>query len=96
MPKKRKSGGRRRKKRNGNPGMVQCSQCGRFVPRDKAKTVTKRLSVVDYKVAKELREQGTIMPSRMVTKTYCISCAVHRHIISPRPKDERKHKEPLR
>ncbi|MBD3187129.1 30S ribosomal protein S26e [Candidatus Bathyarchaeota archaeon] len=96
MTKKRKSGGRHRKKRGGNPGSVQCAACGRSVPRDKAKTVTKRVSVVDYKLAKELREQGTIMPSRYVTRSYCISCAMHKHIISPRPKDERRDDEPLR
>lgn len=96
MTKKRKSGGRHRKKKGGNPGKEQCSQCGRFVPRDKIKTVTKRVSVVDYKLAKELREQGTIMPTRYVSKKYCVSCAMHRHIVSPRPKKDRRKEERLR
>lgn len=93
MTKKRKSGGR---KQSGATGTVQCDGCGRFVPRDKAKTTTKRLSMVDFKTMEELREQGTIMPHTMVTKNYCVSCAVHRHVVSPRPKSERKDRAPLR
>ncbi|MHA1372282.1 MAG: 30S ribosomal protein S26e, partial [Promethearchaeota archaeon] len=75
MAKKRKSGGRRK---SGTTGRVQCSQCGRFIPRDKAKIITKRVPVVDFKIEKELRDQGTILPKRVVSKIYCVSCAVHR------------------
>jgi small subunit ribosomal protein S26e len=94
MTKKRKSGGRTR--HGGDAGNVQCSSCGRFVPRDKAKFVTKRVSVTDYKLTQELKEQGTLMPHTTVTQAYCISCAIHRHVLSIRPNDERKNTGPLR
>ncbi len=94
MTKKRKSGGRSRK--GGNVSNVQCSGCGRFVPRDKVKTVTRSVSVVDFKMRKELEESGTIIPRTLVTQNYCVSCAIHRHVLASRPKDERKDHTPLR
>lgn len=94
MVKKRKSGGRSRK--GGNAGNVQCSCCGRFVPRDKVKVVTKQVSMVDYKLKKELQDAGTIMPRSTVTQYYCVSCGIHRHVLSSRPKEERKDHTPLR
>nr|MDO8118197.1 30S ribosomal protein S26e [Candidatus Sigynarchaeota archaeon] len=96
MPKKRKNSGRSGAKKSGNTGTVQCSSCGRSVPRDKIKTVTKRVSLVDFKMEKELREAGALIPKTTVQQNYCISCAVHRHILTPRPKDERKDRQPLR
>nr|MDO8111648.1 30S ribosomal protein S26e [Candidatus Sigynarchaeota archaeon] len=94
MVKKRKSGGRSRK--GGNAGNVQCSCCGRFVPKDKVKTVTKQVSLVDYKLKKELLDQGTILPRTTVVQNYCVSCAIHRHVLASRPKEERKDHTPLR
>jgi small subunit ribosomal protein S26e len=94
MTKKRKSGGRTHK--GGNTGNVQCTGCGRSVPRDKVKSVTRQVSVVDFKMRKELEESGAIIPRTLVTQNYCISCAIHRHVLASRPKDERKDKTPLR
>ncbi|MGC8556384.1 MAG: hypothetical protein ACP5NG_05225 [Conexivisphaera sp.] len=41
-------------------------------------------------MAKELRERGSYVPSTLMTKYYCISCAVHYGIVKVRPEDERK------
>ena len=89
IPKKRKSGGRSKGK-SGNPGFVQCTQCGKKVPRDKAKKVTKNVSFVDYQMVKELRSQGAYIPRQRVIKYYCVSCAVHRRVVKVRAKDDRK------
>lgn len=75
---------------------MQCTGCGRFVPKDKVKTVTRQVSVVDFKMRKELEEAGAIIPRTTVTQNYCVSCAIHRHVLSSRPKDERKDHTPLR
>jgi len=88
MTKKRGSGGRS-KGDKGNSGLVQCSICGAQVPRDKAKKQTKYTSLVDSRLMKELQQQGSNITSTMVTKYYCISCAVHRGIVKVRGKDER-------
>ncbi len=89
MPKKRKSRGRS-KGGKGRSDYVHCSQCGALIPRDKAKKVTRRMSLVDPALAKELREKGAYVPTTVVTKYYCISCAVHFGIVKVRAEEERK------
>jgi small subunit ribosomal protein S26e len=69
---------------------VQCNSCGQQVPRDKAKRVSRRVSVVDYALAKELRQKGTYIASPIETKFYCISCAVHRGVVKVRSRSDRK------
>jgi len=89
MPKKRKSGGKSGSSK-GNYKKVQCSKCGRFVPRSKAKAVTRRTSLVDSRMYGELKKTGTVFLGGEAKKYYCISCAVHSHQVSQRAKDERK------
>ncbi|MFB0561642.1 MAG: 30S ribosomal protein S26e [Candidatus Lokiarchaeia archaeon] len=91
MPKKRKSGGRA-KGSSGKKGYVQCSSCGKLVPRDKAKRVTKFTSMVDPMIGRELRQQGAYIPRIKKIKLYCINCAVHRNVVRVRSKDDRKSK----
>ena len=55
MPKKRKSGGKSGSSK-GNYGKVQCTKCGRFVARSKAKAVTRRTSLVDGRMYTELKK----------------------------------------
>ena len=92
MPSKRKSGGRS-KGGKGASGYVQCESCGGLVPRDKAKKVTRRVSMVDYALAKELRQQGAFIASPVKTKYYCVSCAVHRGVVKVRSKNSRRSRE---
>lgn len=89
MPYKRKSRGRS-KGDKGSSGPVQCVMCGQLVPRDKAKKVTVRRSIVDPQLAKELRQRGAYISSLVDTTYYCISCAVHRGIVKVRARDERR------
>jgi len=65
--------------------------CGELVPRDKAKKVSRRFSMVDPMLAKELRQKGAYIPSYTQTKYYCVSCAVHRGIVKVRSRSERKY-----
>ena len=88
MPKKRKSRGRS-KGDKGRSDLVQCSRCGALVPRDKAKKVTVRRSLVDPALAKELRAAGAYISSPVTVKYYCISCSIHYGLIRIRPKEER-------
>ena len=93
MPKKRKPGGRTGSS-SGRDGTVQCSKCGRLVPRGKAKRVSHYVNLVDSTIRKELQEAGAILPSRKVTDWYCISCAIHTHKIHIRSdKNRRKHEK---
>jgi len=89
MPVKRKSRGRA-KGSKGKGALVQCCGCGQQVPRDKAKRVSRRVSLVDSLLYKELRQMGTYVSSRTETKYYCVSCAVHRGVVKVRSKEERR------
>ncbi|MFX1487258.1 MAG: 30S ribosomal protein S26e [Promethearchaeota archaeon] len=89
LPKKRKSRGRA-KGSSGKKSMVQCSYCGKRVPRDKIKRVTGYVSFVEPTIARELRQKGTFIPRERVTKFACISCAVHRGVVKIRSRDSRK------
>ncbi|MFQ5758818.1 MAG: 30S ribosomal protein S26e [Candidatus Bathyarchaeia archaeon] len=91
MPVKRKSRGRS-KGSKGRSMRVQCCSCGQLVPRDKAKKATRRVSVLNPTLARELRQKGAYIASRLDTKYYCISCAVHRGIVKVRAEDERRKK----
>ncbi len=89
MVKKRKNSGK------GQPGKnvsVQCSKCGRLVPRSKAKRVTRPTRLMEGVIAKELRQSGAILPGGKTSKWYCVSCAVHSHTVKIRSADDRKTK----
>ena len=95
MPKKRASRGRS-KGGKGSSGTVSCSQCGALVPRDKAKKVTGRITLVEPTLAKELRASGAYIPMSTDVKFYCVSCAVHRGIVKVRSESDRRTASKLR
>ncbi len=90
MPSKRVSRGRK-KGGKGSTGVVQCTNCGQTVPKDKAKKVTSRLSLVEHQLAKELRAQGTYIASPKI-----ISCAIHFKILKIRSSSKRRERTKLR
>lgn len=89
MPKKRKSRGRS-KGSSGRKELVACAFCGKLVPRDKAKKITRYVSPVDPALARELRKQGAYIPREKVVLHYCISCGIYRSLIKIRAEEERK------
>ena len=95
MPVKRKSRGRS-KGGKGHGSLVQCQGCGQQVPRDKAKKVSRRTSLVDSVIYKELRQKGAYIASSQETKHYCISCAIHRGVVNIRSKNDRRQGPPPR
>ena len=90
LTKKRKSRGRS-KGGKGMSTMIQCSHCGRPVPRDKAKRETRWTSLVDPALARELRSHGTYIARERVVKFYCVSCAVHFGLSKVRSSEERRY-----
>ncbi|MDG7010927.1 MAG: 30S ribosomal protein S26e [Nitrososphaerota archaeon] len=89
MSKKRKSRGRS-KGGKGRSDIIYCSNCGAAVPRDKAKKVTTRTSLVEPTLARELRAAGAYIASPTTVRYYCISCSVHYGIVKVRAKKERR------
>ena len=95
MPLKRASRGRR-KGGKGSSSVIQCVNCGGTVPKDKAKKVTSRLSLVEHQLAKELRAQGAYIAAPKVTKWYCSSCAIHFKVLKIRSSEQRRQHTKLR
>ena len=95
MPKKRTSRGRT-KGGKGSAGTVHCSQCGAMVPRDKAKKITGRITLVEPTLAKELKAQGAYIAPSTDVKFYCVSCAVHRGVVKVRSEADRRSTGRLR
>ncbi len=95
MPKKRKSSGRSKGHGAGRTGYLTCDFCGRRMPMDKIKKITRWYSPVDPQIRKELKKQGSRVPVYRVTKYICIRCAIHRGIIKIRAEEERKTAKPV-
>lgn len=91
MPKKRENRGRH-KGGKGSVRQVQCDQCGRMVPEDKAICITRWYSPVDPQLAAELEKKGAIIARYPVRKCYCVSCAVFLGIVKVRSEEERKRR----
>ena len=89
MPKKRESRGRH-KGGKGKVGTVQCDNCGRVIPADKAVCVTRMYSPVDPQLARELEKKGAMISKTLVTKYLCVSCAIFQGVRKVRPEEERK------
>ncbi len=94
MPKKRKNRGRKLGD-SGHEKIVQCAQCGRAVPADKAVKVTRWVTPVGGSLGRDLERQGTYISKRLETRYYCISCAVYLGIVRPRSEEERKLRIPI-
>nr|AIF16334.1 ribosomal protein S26 (RP-S26e, RPS26) [uncultured marine thaumarchaeote KM3_73_F02] len=61
-----------------------------MVPKDKAKKVTSRISLVEPQLARELRAAGAYIAAPRTLKFYCVSCAVHYGLVKVRAKVERR------
>jgi small subunit ribosomal protein S26e len=62
-----------------------------MVPRDKAKKITGRITLVEPTLAKELKQQGAYIAPSTDVKFYCVSCAVHRGIVKVRSESDRRN-----
>ena len=89
LAKKRKSRGRA-KGGKGRSDYVHCSNCGSLIPKDKAKKLTSRVSLVEPSLAKELRAAGAYIAAPRTIKYYCVSCAVHYGLVKVRAREERR------
>ncbi len=94
MPKKRDNRGRH-KGAKGYVERIQCDNCGKLIPEDKAICVTRMYSPVEPQLARELEKKGAIIMRYPMRKCYCVSCAVHLGIVKVRPEHERKPKRSI-
>jgi small subunit ribosomal protein S26e len=84
---------------SGRKQTVNCHNCGRLVPRDKAIKRWMIKQIVDASSTKDVQEMSIYkdyeLPKEYQKAFYCVSCAVHRRIVRVRRHDLRRKRESL-
>jgi small subunit ribosomal protein S26e len=95
MPKKRRNNGRN-KYNKGNAISVNCNNCTRLVPKDKAikrfiiKNMVDSSSKKDIEDASAYSEENAQMPKLFVKNQWCVSCAIHARVVKVRSTEDKR------
>ena len=89
MPSKRRNNGRG-KKNKGHANVVNCLNCHRITPKDKAIKRFQMRNIVDGSSKRDIKENYAYddsnfqLPKLYVKQCYCVSCAIHARVVRVR------------
>ena len=97
MPKKRRNNGRN-KANKGNAVNVNCNNCTRLVPKDKAIKRFVIKNIVDGSSKRDIEEASAYsnseekveMPTLFMKNQWCVACAIHARIVKARTAAEKR------